>query len=257
MNEPRIKLWDLETGFNLIAAFSLFNKHAPIPYKNIQQERYIICGGFKDLGKAGVRTYKITDYKGRFKKSPTDDYDVVKAIHAELSDSDAVIAHNGDNFDMKYFNTRCLLHGFGPAPKIVQIDTLKMARKLFNFNSNRLDYLAQFLGLGHKVNIGHEVWLDAFRGDVAAVEKIAKYNVVDVKLLEQVYVRLAPYDVAQVNRGLWAGGALVCPLCGSEHVQSKGWRITRTRRYRRMRCKECGHPFQDVRADPYSIAQVK
>lgn len=257
MQSPRIKIWDLETGFNILAAFSLFNKYAPIPHKNVLQERYIICGSFKNLGDKEIRTYSVTDKPRRFKKNPVDDYYVVKALREELLDSDAIIAHNGDHFDVKYFNTRCLFHGLGPVPKLIQIDTYKVAKKLFNFNSNRLDYLASFLGVGKKMSIGHEVWLDALRGDAQAVQKIAKYNVVDVKVLEKVYTKMAPYDTSPLNMSLYNGGDLVCPLCGSAHITGEGWRTTRTRRYQRLKCNECGHWFQSTKSDPYTAARTK
>jgi hypothetical protein len=39
-----------------------------------------------------------------------------------------------------------------PSPKT--IDTLKWARKYFNFNSNKLDYIAKYLGVGQKMDTG-------------------------------------------------------------------------------------------------------
>src|SRR5690554_6667888 len=146
MRKPKIYLWDLETGYNIVNVFSLAVNSKYIPYSALQQERYIICGTVEELGYDNIWTYSVDP------KRPIEDQKVVKGLLSKLSEADAIIAHNGDNFDLKFFNTRAVYHGFDLLPNIISIDTLKIARKHFNFNSNRLDYLAKFLGVGKKVD---------------------------------------------------------------------------------------------------------
>lgn len=256
MSEPKIKLWDLETGYNLVTVFSLYQNY-PIPYTAIEQERYIICGSFRDFGKKAIRSVSVADFPTAFKKDPTNDYHVVKAIHEELSDADVTIAHNGDNFDVKYFNTRCLFHGLPPVPPIITIDTYKIAKRKFKFNSNRLDYLAQFLGVGAKKKIDGKVWLNCLHGVKSAVQEMAKYNRQDVDVLEKVYTKLAPYDVAKLNMNLFSDGEVVCPLCGSAHIEGRGYRQTRTYLYHRMQCYDCRHWFQLRTAERSTRAEAK
>lgn len=237
---PKIYLWDIETGYNIVNLFSLFQPGKHIHYSAIEQERYIICGSVKELGKPGVHSYSVDP------NIPTNDYSVVKWLLQALGDADAIIAHNGDKFDYKYLNTRALYHGLDPLPPVIQIDTLKMARSKFYFNSNRLDYLGQFLGVGEKIHVDQKLWAEALVGNSKAISDIVKYNKQDVKLLEQVYLKLAPYCETKLNRALFNDE--VCPLCGSENYENRGYSTNRTGVYQRYQCQDCGKWFQGTKS---------
>ena len=71
------------------------------------------------------------------------------------NEADEIIAHNGDRFDIKKIRTRCIYHRIPMFPKYRTLDTLKKAKSGFNFNSNRLDYIAKFLGVGAKLKISY------------------------------------------------------------------------------------------------------
>jgi hypothetical protein len=53
-----------------------------------------------------------------------------------LNTADETIGHNGDKFDLAWVRTRCLFHGIDMFPSYTTIDTLKVARSKFKFNSN-------------------------------------------------------------------------------------------------------------------------
>lgn len=242
-----IRLWDIETGYNIAVIWDLVQHSKYISYTSLLQERYIMMAAIKDLGDDRVYQYKITDYP-EFKKDPTNDKKLVRDIRDHLIDSDALIHHNGDNFDLPYLNGRLLYWGYKPLPSMIQIDTKKIAKNKFRFNSNRLDYLAQFLKVGKKNKVEQEDWLGALRGDRASVEKLAAYNVVDVEVLEKVYVKLAPFAESKLNQAVFNDGEKpVCPLCGSEHLHRRGSRYTRTGEYERYECQACGHWSQGTR----------
>jgi hypothetical protein len=87
-------------------------------------------------------------------------------------------------------STRCLLHGISMFPKYTTIDTLKEARGRFRFNSNRLDYIGKFLGLGQKVHTGFDLWKDIMlRNCAKSMLKMLAYCKNDVRLLENVFNR--------------------------------------------------------------------
>ena len=71
-----------------------------------------------------------------------------------------MVGHNGDKFDLAWIRTRCLFHKIEMFPAYVTIDTLKIARSKFRFNSNRLNYIADFLGLGQKIKTEYSLWKD-------------------------------------------------------------------------------------------------
>lgn len=251
----KIIMWDIETGFNVATIFSLFQRGGMLPTDSILQERYIICAAWKEFGAKKVESVSVLDNPKRFKKSVVDDYHVVKTLHKVLSEADAIVAHYGDAFDIKYFNTRCVFHGLEPVHDLIQIDTYKIAKGKFLFNSNRLDYLGKMLGVGQKIKTNSELWLKCLNGSKTAIKEMLKYNKQDVNLLEKVYIKLAPYVPAKLNRNILDNNA--CPLCGSTNLEERGKRYTRTRQYQRYHCLDCGHWSQSCRSDEDIKAEIK
>jgi DNA polymerase elongation subunit (family B) len=224
MANPRILLWDIETSHNIVAAFQLRNRDS-LPASAILQERYIICAAWKRLGE--TRTHSVLSYI-------PDDKAICTRLYKELCQTDVLVAHNGDSFDLRYLETRLLFHGFPPLPPITSVDTLKIARKRFRFNSNRLDYLGSYLGVGRKRQIEQGLWLLALKGNQKAIRELAEYNKQDVTLLEAVFEKLRPYIPAR----LFTSG--VCGHCGSRRTQHRGRIWTRQRSYQRLQCLQCG-----------------
>ena len=243
--EPRIILWDIETGFDVLAAWGLYNDHG-IPHENILKERYVVCACWKELGKPTVYSVSLLDDPKRFKKDPTDDYHVCRVLHQMMQNADVLVAHNGDSFDKPYVETRLIYHGFPPLPPIPTIDTKLVAKKRFRFNNNRLDYLAQYFKVGKKQETEKGLWLKVLQGDPKAVRTMLVYNKHDVRLLERVYKRLAPYAQNVLNRGFF-GDHSGCPRpeCGSRRIQARGIHRSLTQQYQRYVCLACGGWFRE------------
>lgn len=225
---------------NVLTAFDLFNPNKVLSHKGILKERYIICGSWKNLGEKAVHSVSVADFED-FESDPGNDYHVVKHLHKVLSEADAIIAHYGDKFDIKFFNTRAIFHGLDPLPDIIQIDTYKIAKSKFLFNSNRLDYLAHYLGVGSKLNTSESLWHKCMNGDSAAVAKMVKYNQRDVNILERVYKKLRPYAPVKVNYQLFSTKDQdACKKCGSTNIQYRGYAYKQTHKYPKWQCKDCG-----------------
>ena len=239
--KPRILFWDIETSHNVMASFELFPKF--IPYENILQEWYIICAAWKLQGQKRVSQVSVLGDPKRFKKNPNDDYHVVKTLHEVLSNVDVIVHHYGDNFDIKKFNTRAVFHGFTPLPPIIQIDTFKIAKQKFKFNTNRLDYIGRFLGLGNKIKTENELWLECLSGNAKAVKDMVRYNKQDVYLLERVYDKLSPFVPAKLNQNLFSD-VNCCPSCSSTRFKKSGYANLRIGKYQAFRCNDCGHYFR-------------
>jgi RNase P subunit RPR2 len=127
-------------------------------------------------------------------------------------------------------------------PRYKTIDTLKWAKK-FYFNSNKLDYIGQYLGLGNKLPTGIELWKAVvLDNDREALEKMAEYCRRDVQLLEKVYTKMADHMPHATHQGVLAGGdKWTCPHCGSEKVRLKCHRVTSSgTRQCQMQCQKCG-----------------
>lgn len=236
MAEPKIVIWDVENSHTVAAVFQLMNNDY-ISHENVLQERYLISASWKLLGEKKVHSVSVLDDPKLFRKDPHNDRHVVETLHKVLSEADVIVAHNGDNFDIKLTEGRMLFHGLPALPPIPSIDTLKVAKSRLLLLSNKLDYLARFLGFGKKIPTRNELWLQVLQGDKKAIEEMVKYNKHDVVLLEKVFLKLQPYCANHINRQLF--GLEGCPRCGSKQYQSRGFHRAISRTYRRFQCNSC------------------
>ena len=184
-------------------------------------------------------TKGLPDYPG-YKKGSEDDRKLVKELWHLLDKAEIVIAQNGDAFDLKKINTRFAYYGMPPPSPYRTVDTLKVARRYFAFNSNKLDYLGEYLGLGRKIkHEGFELWKRCIDGDLKAWKQMKAYNRQDVVLLEKVYLHLLPWIKNHPNLDNYSD-TTVCPKCGSKELQRRGYQFNQTTKYARIQCKNCG-----------------
>lgn len=242
MREPKILIYDIETTHNIVASFDLRDEYTP--HTNILQERYIVCACWKWLGEGKVHSVSTLDNSKLYDKDPHNDRHVIETLHEVLSEADVIVAHNGDNFDQKYVETRILFHGLKALPPVTSIDTYKVAKGRFRFNSNKLDYLGKFLGFGGKIHTDNDLWLGVLAGNKSAIKEMVTYNKRDVTLLENVFMKLRPFMPHHINRELL--GSTGCPRCGSTHFQSRGLQKAISRVYRRYQCQDCEGWFRSA-----------
>lgn len=236
MKTPRVILWDIETSLMVVSKFDLYPDY--IQPENIIDDWYIICASWMELGDKRPCGIAINQDKKRFKKNPKDDYIVVKKLREVLVGADLIVAHNGEKFDLPKLNARLIYHGLDPLPPIRILDTKKEAKKIAKFSSNKLDYFGSFFGLGRKIHTDAQLWRDCLNHDERAINKMLVYNKQDTLLLKRIYLRMRKYFRRHPN--LFMSHSLVCPVCGSSHLEWAGYRLTIVMRYRRFRCLDCG-----------------
>jgi hypothetical protein len=142
-------------------------------------------------------------------------------------------------------NARFATHGLKPPSDYKTIDTLKIARRVFKFDSNKLDNLGRYLDEGRKIpNTGAALWRGCCEGDKKSWKKMRRYNAQDVLLLERVYNRLRPWAKSHPNLTLYTDKP-GCPVCSHKHVMKWGYRFMQKRKVQRYRCQAdgCGHLF--------------
>jgi hypothetical protein len=188
----------------------------------------------------------LADYKG-YKPHRRDDKTLLQELWQLLDEADIVVAHNGDAFDVKKINYRFLLHGMKPPSPYRTVDTLKEARKIAAFDSNKLNELSRLLDIGQKIRTGGaDLWFDCLEGNMNAWKHMKEYNARDVSpLLEQVYLKLLPYMKTHPNVANGYGPDM-CPKCGGTHLRSEGIRRNATTAYRRLHCIGCGSWIRDT-----------
>jgi DNA polymerase elongation subunit (family B) len=228
--------FDLETTPNIVYSWNIGYK-LNIGHDNLIKERAIICACYKWEHEKEVKYLTWED---------GDDAKLIYALYDILMEADEIIGHNGDNYDIKWFKTRCLYHGILNMPEICSIDTLKLSRKHFRFNSNKLDYIGQFLGIGKKKDTGgFNLWKEVMANNDKSLFKMVEYCKNDVILLEQVYNKISGYIKNKTHLGVLKGNSKCsCPNCGDENTQARGNLILASGTIKkRMQCKSCGKNF--------------
>lgn len=241
MKKSKILLFDIETSKNIVKTFQMWQTN--INHTDIIQDWYIISAAWKFLGERKI--YSVACTQTGLKKG--NDKNVVKALVKAIREADIVIGHNGDKFDIKKLKARMIKHNLKPIGQVKSIDTLKAARREFSFTSNRLDYLGSFLGVGRKIVNETGLWDKVMSGDMTALRKMVKYNKQDVKLLEDVYLRMRPYITNHPDlRVLEDKMRNECPVCTSSNTIKFGKRhLMKVKKvYQRYVCNDCGHSFQ-------------
>ncbi|NHZ84895.1 MAG: RNase H superfamily protein [Planctomycetia bacterium] len=232
----KILLFDIETAPNLGWIWGKYEQNV-IEY---QSEWYMLCFAAKWLGQNKIITSALSDFS-TYKKNKEDDRNVLNILWKLLDEADIVIAHNAIAFDIRKANARFLAHGMTPPSPYKVVDTLRVARKYFKFNSNKLDDLGEHLGIGRKIATGgFGLWKGCMNGDNKSWKKMIQYNKQDVKLLEDVYLKLRPWIISHPHRGLLDEKEKACPNCNSNKLQRRGFTHTRVSVFQRWQCVSCG-----------------
>ena len=225
--------FDIETSPN-IGFFWSSGYRINVPYQNIIKERAIICISYKWAGEDKVYHLSWDEEQN--------DKDLLIKFMGIANEASELVGHNGDKFDLPWIRTRCLYHGIPCFPSYVTIDTLNQARSNFRFNSNRLDYIADFLGIGHKMETGFNLWKEiVLDNSKEALKKMVEYCDNDVILLEKVYNRLSNYVPHKTHYGMLnTGNKGTCPECGSTHLSYVQTRYTAMGTARvQLQCRDC------------------
>ncbi len=196
---------------------------------------YLLAIGYKWAGDKKAKVLSLADHPG---KKSTDDSVLLKAFEPIYREADLVVHHFGDYYDIPFLQTRRLIHKMRPLPGVSTVDTWRIARKRLKFHSNRLDAILKALGCPYKKTpLDGNIWIDASAGDRKALSYVVKHCYWDVMVLEWVYnATKAVWD----NHPSLTRIPLKCIVCPGIY-RSEGIRATKTRSYRRLVCRLCGH----------------
>lgn len=193
-SDLKVLFYDIETSPN-IGWFWRAGYKQNISHEQVIKERAIICVSYKWAGRDDV--FSLTWDKNQ------SDYFLVEQFAEVLKEADLIVAHNGDNFDIKWLKTRALYHRIPMLPNYKQFDTLKVAKTKLYLNSNKLDYISKFLGFEGKIKTTIDLWLDIiFKNDKDALDQMVAYCDEDVVQLEKVYNELKYIDNPYAHIGV-------------------------------------------------------
>src|ERR1035437_2214810 len=219
MSAPRICFVDIETAPSLGYFWGKLWETSII---DVKTPWYMLSFAYKWQGSNKIHVHALPDYP-LFKKDKENDSYLIEDLHALFNEADVLIAHNGDRFDIRKSNARFITQGFRPPSPYKSIDTLKAARRFFHFESNKLNDLGQYLGVGRKLpHTGFDLWSRCMQGEKSAWKTMKDYNARDIVLLERVYEKLKPYMPNHPDLTIYAD-TIGCPTCRSTRVQRRGF----------------------------------
>lgn len=234
MPQPKILILDVETFPNTAYVWRFFKEN--IGAKQVLEYSTLASFAYKWFGD---KTTFYEDTQHQTEKQ------LVERLLYVLDSADIVVAHNGAKFDLPTIQGRALVLGLKPPSPYKIIDTLLVARYEFNFPANSLEHLAILLGVekkgGHAKFPGFELWQECMRGNPEAWEEMRVYNIQDVVTLEEIYLKMRPFMKRHPNVAVFEESEkILCPKCGSDHIQSRGYTTTNLFKYRKFQCQSCG-----------------
>lgn len=229
----RILLLDIECAPTQAFVWGRFDQ--TVAQKQVIKEGYLLTYSAKWLGEPTIYSNRI------FEKE--NDECLVRELADLMDKADLVIAHNAERFDVPLIKTRMLALGMAPPSPSKIVDTLKMAKREFRFPSNSLDNIAAYLGLSRKAShSGFELWVKCMQMDDEAFDEMLDYNIQDVVVLEELYMKLRPWYKTHPNVALYEPADKArCVCCGSEnltYIDKKFY--TSVSEFDVYRCVDCG-----------------
>jgi uncharacterized protein YprB with RNaseH-like and TPR domain len=197
----------------------------------------VLCIGYKWLDEKKVSVPAITDFKG-WKRDVTDDKALFEAFYPVMVEADILVSYFGKGFDVKYIQAKLLEHGLSFLPNTPHVDLFYVAKQNMALSRKSLEKVGLFLGCtAEKTPVDGKVWKRAMSGHEASIGYVREHCRADVKLTEEVYMRLRPL-VRQHPRVAALGD---CRVCGSTKLQARGRYVSVTSgEKQRVVCTACG-----------------
>jgi len=235
--QPKVLYFDIETAPNLSYVWAQWEQNVLAH----EREWYMLCFSYQWEHEGKTRVVAQDDFKNH-RKDPFNDNHVIEELWKLLDEADIVVGHNLDKFDIRKANARFIQLGHQPPSPYKTIDTLKIARASFMFNSNRLGDLCRLLGIGDKHETGgFGLWMGCMEGDPKAWKKMKKYAKQDTALLPDIYKALRPWAKSHHSMNLYGAGPDACPRCGAVNPKyhRRGYHYTKSGRFVKYQCQTC------------------
>ena len=253
MSKPKVLVFDIETSPIISYTWALFDQN--IGLNQIVQDWNVLSWSAKWLESEDETVVygphrKIMYEDLRASRDVHNDKNLLKGIRKLLDEADVVITQNGVAFDSKKLNARFLLNKIPKPSSYKHIDTLKIAKSVFKFTSNKLEYMTDKLCTKYKKitkrkYAGFELWKECLKGNLDAWKEMEVYNKHDVLSLEELYYKLIPWDTTSVNFNLYHDGIETVCKCGSRDYKRNGYAYTSTGKFTRYKCLSCGSETRD------------
>lgn len=229
---PKILILDIETAPLLVRCYGLWQQNISTGF--IVKDWYIFSFAAKWYGEKDFFYLDTRD-------THENDLEVCNMARNLIDQADILVGHNLDRFDIKKLNTRFLKHNLQPVAKKKTIDTLKIAKRYFAITSNKLDFIAKFLGIKGKRRskkyTNEQMWNGCCDGVLDCFIENEKYNKQDIKVTEAVFDKLKTWDESLNFQTYY--GHKIC-VCGNKEFHKSGFRHNKQSVHQVYACTNCG-----------------
>src|ERR1019366_558796 len=232
----RTLILDIETSPIIAMVWGLHDQNVSL--NQIKEDWRLLAWSAKWLGEPAASIMYMDT------RNSDSDKGILKVLWNLLDKADIVITQNGQSFDGPKLNARFVLHGFAPPSPYRHLDTYRIAKRVFEFTSNKLEYLTdklctKYKKLSHKKFPGMSLWTECLKGNKEAWEEMKRYNIHDVLSTEELYEKIkawAPETMPKPH----GNTAEKCGVCGKYDLQMRGTMRTLKLIFQRYQCQSCG-----------------
>lgn len=249
----KVLVLDIETSPHLCYSFQTY-KSVITPAQVLEPTRMISFAA-KWVGKPKVAFHSEFEGFGPGLTREECHRDMVLEAHRLLDECDVLVHYNGDRFDIPHMEREFELAGLKPPSPYISVDLYKVYKRDTVFAFHKLAWITEQLKLSGKMeNSGWRLWKAVLSDDPEARRKgwleMRKYNKQDVVTTEELYKQALPRIRNLPSEALYRpdDGSVTCPNCDSDNWQSRGFAYTKTRKYSRYQCTDCGKWFKGTRS---------
>lgn len=238
---PKVLLFDIETAPIKAYVWNLWRTN--VHNEQIIDEWFCLAWSAKWLYSKDIMGDVLTPEEAKGE----DDKRIMTSLWKLIDKADIVVTHNGNKFDIPRINARFIINGLAPTKPYFSVDTCQIAKKQFGFSSNKLDALAGYFNIPHKLETSFELWKKCLDGDKQSLTYMLKYNKMDVAILEEVYLKLRPWIKNHPNMGNLLNSKMACANCGSKDLKliPDKYYYTSVGKYKLYKCNSCGAISRD------------
>lgn len=241
---PKILYFDIETSHAVAVVWGGHKQY--VSHEQIVKDRKILSIGYMwdtdtmpTILRLDLDKHDLTKFDDDADKQMLIDFMKI------YSQADLAVAHNGRRFDIARIRARLVKHKLPDIKPILFDDSYGICKDI-GFTFHKLDFLGKSLGYGGKKDAKLKLWIDIiFNKSSKSLQELCTYMGRDVTLLRTVYRRLRKYGKSSLNQAVFYGIPSLCPFCGSSHVHSNGYKLTRRGKHKQYQCREC-HKYSTV-----------
>lgn len=238
MSKPKILFYDIET--TPIRAYVWRLGKQVVRHGQLSVDHYItniICITYcwNDGKKAKALVF---DYETQNCKKVVQDFDEL------CKKADVIIGKNNMKFDNKQITTQRLLHDLPGMPDwLEKMDDLERhMRKHFALPSYGLDYFSDILGLGGKINMCMQDWINIVEKNEhgkASLKKMVEYGKKDIEDTRAIWNHCVKHFKPRYNHATHSEDH-VCTNCGSNNIRKNGTRVAGKGKKQSWYCNDHG-----------------